>query len=275
VSIRPRLIGALILSWVVAASLPTVAKAAVFSLPTVSTSMTDPIFRTLGADFAFRSVEPASDLGTVWGLNFGVAAVATDASAVSSIFSNMATSFVPNADFQLGIGLPKGITIELGLVPKVKLDGTTFSKYEAALKWTLNRTLIPRFPLDVATRFSYSNGSIDYSQGLNGGTVSVSYRTTVIGGNLLVSKFLGAAGFGIEPFLGVGLINFSSTLSGSGTVNLFDTSFPTGTESVSDSGLSSWLQAGLQLKLSVVAFAAEYDRFFGISSWTGKFSIRI
>jgi hypothetical protein len=250
------------------------ARAAVFTLPTLDTTMTDPIFETLATSFAFRPLEPASDLGSVWGFYIGAGGSGSDASKVAAIFSEMSTSYVPNAELQLGIGLPKGFTIEGGFIPKINFQGTSLSKYGGTLKWTLTRSLLPKFPLSIAVRAGLAKASIDYTQPLEGGSVTVGYASTILESNLVISKFLGGFGFGIEPYLGFGVASQSSSLNATGTAELFGSSFPAGTESVSGSGTSTWLQAGLMLKLSVLAFTAEYDRMFGVSSWSGKATFR-
>jgi hypothetical protein len=48
----------------------SLARASVFTLPTIESSQTDAIFKTFGANFAFRPLESANDLGAVWGFYF-------------------------------------------------------------------------------------------------------------------------------------------------------------------------------------------------------------
>ncbi len=250
------------------------AQAEYFSLPTVQPSMTDPIFSTLAAAFAFRPMETASDLGATWGIAVGVGGSATSTSLISGIFTGLPASYVPNADIQLDIGMPKGFTLELGAIPSMALDGTTFSKYEAGLKWTLTRTLLQKLPFSLAVAVQYGKSSLSYNQALSGGTVAVSYGDSMYGGMLLASKYLGAIGIGIEPYAGVGTLYQSSSLSGTGTASLFGSSYPVGTDAISNSDATLWLQAGVMLKLEVLAITAEYDRFFGLSSYSTKISFR-
>jgi hypothetical protein len=250
------------------------ARAEGFNLPTLDTSMIDPVFRTLASSFAFRPLEGATPLGKVWGLYIGIGGSGTDTSAVTSIFSNTKATLLPSADVQFGASFPKGITLEGALLPQYAYQGSSIHKYCGAVKWTFSQVFFPKVPLSVALRVGMANGAMHFSQPLDGGTVTVDYKTSVIESNLVVSKWLGGFGVGIEPYAGLGYAHQSTTLSGSGSANLFGGSFSSGTTSI-DSGTGSvWLQAGMMLKLTVFAFTAEYDRIFNLNSYGGKISLR-
>lgn len=250
------------------------AKAEAFSIPTLETSTISTVLDSVATMMAFRPVEGASDLGVRWGVTLGLGVSATESSAISSLSSAAPAGFLPGADLQLGIGLPKGITLELGMIPTFSYQSTSFGKYAGALKLNLNRTLLKKFPLAVAARLAFTKSSILYSQTSGSGTVGVDLDSSIYGGNIVVSKYLGALGFGLEPFLGVGFLAHSSNVTATGTGNLFGSSFPAGTTSTSASGSGLWYQAGLMLKLGVIGITAEYDHLFGLTSYAGKLSLR-
>lgn len=249
---------------------PKQGQAAYFTLPTLDTTMTDPIFKNLAGAFILRPVEPASDLGRIFGLSVGVGLSLIDQSSLSSVFTGAGT-YLPSGDIQLGLGLPMGITFEAGVLPNVSLNGTAIGRYAGAIKWTLTRTLLAMLPFDMGIRASYTNSNLSYSQSLSPATVSVTYNSSVLGTQLLISKSL----VFLEPFFGIGLVNHSSTLSGTGSANLFGSTFQAGTQSMSGSALSTWLQAGVLVKVLIFGIAAEYDSMYGFSSYSGKVSIRL
>lgn len=251
------------------------ASAGTFSLPQLDTGMVDPLFNTLATALAFRPMEPASDLGRNWGSYLGLSAGVVDASSLSNIFLSGSGSnqiLLPSADVQFGLGLPYGFTLEGAYLPAVSYQGTSFSRYSGGIKWTLTRTALKPLPFDLAAQAGYSQTALNYTQGLSGGTVDVSYKTAITSGNLLLSKRLL---YFFEPYVGIGFVHHYSTLSGTGSATLFGNTFPIGTESINGSGTSLWTQAGLLIKLLVVGTTVEYDNMFGQSSLSAKVSIRI
>jgi hypothetical protein len=186
-----------------------------------------------------------------------------------------APTYLPYADIHLGLGLSLGFTLESSFTPQVQYQGSSTSKYGGALKWTATRTVLSALPLSLAARVGYSNGKVDWTQPLDSGTVTVGLDSAILETQIAASKMIGAFGFGVEPFIGLGYIKHSSTLSGTGTANLFGSSFPAGTVTTSNFSGSFWGQAGLTLHLYVVALSAEYDNMFGINSYSGKVTFRI
>jgi hypothetical protein len=244
--------------------------AGIFNLPQLDTSMADPIFRTLASGLAFKPVEPASDLGKYFGFYMGVAAGGSDLSAVSSIFQSQLMGYMPMGDLQLGAGGPLGITAEAGILPGMSYSGTTFNRYSGALKWTLTHSVLSYLPINIAVRVGFSNSNLNYSQTLQNANLDVSYKTSIVSGNLVISKSL----LFLEPYVGIGVVSHDSTLSATGEASLFGNTFTAGTESLRSTGSSPWYQAGLMVKVFVLGVAAEYDNIFGLSSYNGKVSLR-
>lgn len=249
------------------------ARAEVTALPQLETNTIQTVFDTLAASLAFKPAEGASELGNLWGLSLGVGVAMTDLSALTSLGATTSTAYLPSGDIQIALGI-KSLTFEAGMIPTLAVSGNTFSRFGAALKWTANRTLLKKFPLSVAARALYSKASIGYTQTDGTGTVDVDYSASQFGAQLVTSKFLGGFGFGIEPYVGIGFLNQSSTISATGTGDLFGSSYSTGTTSVSGNGLGLWLQAGLMLRLGILGFSAEYDQLYGQKGFAGKVAFR-
>jgi hypothetical protein len=253
---------------------PEKSQAEAFTLSGIEQSSVDPLLKTLAASFAFRPTEGASPLGSKWGFYIGVGGSASSTDLVSSVVSNLSTSYLPGGEAQLGIGLPMGFTVELGILPSLAFSGTTVSKTAGAVKWTLNSKFFKKIPFQFAVRALFGKSSLTYSQVDGSGTSSVTYDGTQWGSNFIVSRYLGLSMLGVEPYVGIGFLNQSSTLSAVGSANVFGGTMPVGTTSISSSGLSVWYQAGLMLKLGIFGFTAEYNNLYGISSYGGKASIR-
>jgi hypothetical protein len=263
----------LILSFLFAALLwsPPAFSEGVFTLPQLSTTQTDPVFRTLAAGFFYRPVEPASDFGALGGFSLGVAVNGVSTSAVSTIFTGMSTPFLPTAMLMGAVGLPKGITLEAGFVPSLNYQGSTFSNLAFGAKWTLTRSVFAKWPVDVALRANYTSAGMSYTQNITGGTVAVRYGSGIFSADLVASYPLPI----LEPFIGLGFITDSSSLTGTGTASLFGASFPVGTTTYSEGRAAPWLYGGVKLHLTLVKISASYDFLYGISSWSLKAGISI
>lgn len=246
------------------------AQGAAFSFPELDTTMTDPIFRTLAGGFIFRSAEPASDLGKKFGLYLGASVSGVDTSAVSTIFSGFSSPLLPSGDLQIGVGFPAGFVLEVGFLPSFNFSGTSIGNYGVGVKWNATRNFLSKLPFSLSGRIGYSSSSISFAQQINSVDVTVSYGSTVLTAQALVSKKL----FIFEPYFGLGLANHSSSLASSGSASLFGSTFPVGTQNYSASGLFPWIQAGLLLDFVLLGIGAEYDSVFGLSSYTGKVSLR-
>ncbi len=242
-----------------------------FTLPQLDTTQTAPVFRTLAAGFFYRPVEPASDFGALGGFSIGAAVNGVSTAAVSNIFTGMATPFLPTAMLMGAVGLPKGITIEGGFVPSLTYQGSTFTNLAFGAKWTLTRSVFAKWPIDLALRANYTSAGLSYSQNITGGSVAVRYGSGIFSANLVASYPLPF----LEPFVGLGFITDSSSLTGTGTASLFGASFPVGTTTFSEGRATPWLYGGVKLHLTLVKVSASFDLLYGISSWSLKAGISI
>lgn len=246
------------------------AEAGVFTLPQLTTSQTDPIFKVLSADLIFRPIEGAHPLaGSITGIGFeaGITATATSTNTISSIIGQ--TKAVPSANLDFGLALPFGIGIEIGFLPSVSLSGSKFGNVGGDLRLDVGK-LVNGLPFDITLRGMLTSSTLSTDQILNGANINVQYKSTQTGAHLTVGKTLGF----IEAYAGLGIANSSSTLSYSGTSSLFGSSFASGTTSVTGISTSPWLTAGVQIRLLVISIGAQYDRIYGVDTISAKLGLR-
>jgi hypothetical protein len=238
-----------------------------FNLPTLSQTDVDNTSKVLASDLSFRPLEPASSFADLIGISFGVEGYTTSTTPMSSILPN-GPKYIPSGSLFLAVQLPAGFALEGSVVPRISYDGDHFSEYGGAIKW--NFTKYTSSPVDLAVRALYSHASLDFSEGLDGGNVDVDYGVNTYGASLGVSKNL----LFIEPYADVGFLKQSGTLNGSGSADLFGTSYPVGTESATSNTSSPFYDVGVQVHLLMLQLTGEYSDRFGSNAFAGKVSFR-
>ncbi len=244
------------------------ADASLISLPVLDPSQIGPIFDVLASTVVFRSLEPPSH-PKVFGLWANIRTNITSAEAISS-FTQLSQSNIPFGNIQAGVNIPFGLGLELGYLPLPSFSGTTFSSCGLGLKWNVTSVFYSKLPFDFALRTTYSSAKMSYEQSIEGDSVNVDYSTKIYGGTLMLSKVL----LFLEPYFAYGFVHHSSTLSGSGSVSIFNNNFPALTGQVADGKTSSWLQAGVELKLLMLAIGFQYDRVFNTSTSSFKVGLK-
>lgn len=234
------------------------------TLQNLNESQTAAVFKTLGADLVFRPLEPASTFGDYFGFAIGVIGGLTSTNEIKPFISD-APSNIPTADIFLAVQVPFGLALELGFVPQLSLNTAKFQKFGADVKWTLTENLLESLPLDIAARFSYSRPELSYTELTSGNTLNVGFDSNITGFNISASKSF----IFIEPFVGLGYLSQNGTLKGTGTGNIFDTTY-TASQSVSRSDSSMHFFLGGQLHLAVMNLTLQYDNAFGISNYSFK-----
>lgn len=245
--------------------------AATLGLSNLNLPQTDSVFRTFAADLAFRPVEPPSS-ARFFGLSFGVIGVLTSTEEVTAVLPDNKLKYIPGADIFIGLQAPLGLGVEIGFIPTQNISGIKLGKFGGSLKWTINQTFMEKSPFDLAARLMYTNAKISYRQNLSAGTLDLSLKDTIIGSSVsLGMPFL----FGVfEPYLGLGMVKQKGILEGSGTVNLFNQSFTT-KSSIQSENTSLWFYVGNQIRLLLFTLSFQYDRFFGINSFSFKAGLKI
>lgn len=243
-------------------------EAAVFTLPVLDQSQIDPVLSTLASTTVFRSMEPCSH-PDVFGFWINARVNATFSKSLASIVSsNM--SYVPFGNIQAGINAPLGLGIEFGILPSQNISGTSFGSWGGAIKWSYLRAIFKRAPFDSAIRGSYTSSFVNFSQTISGIPLTVNYNSSIIGATLDISKQL----LFFEPYVGYGFLLQNSSLGATGTVSLFNSTFPVNTNTVTSKTMTGWFHAGFELKLFIVTLGAQYDNAFGSDNYAVKFGFK-
>ena len=249
-------------------------EALAFSPPTLTnlgSAQVDAVLTDFGANFVFRPLEPASSYGRIWGLSVGVIGSLADSSAIrANIPGTEGLKYTPNAEIYLGAQFPLGIAAEFGFFPSLSVGGFKIHSIGGDLKWTFTDLVKAKsLPVDVALRVMYAGAGLSYAQTISGVADTISYSSSSFGTNLSVSKkFLL-----LEPYLGLGYLHTSSTLSDTGAITLFQSTVSL-TDSFSDTHGGIWFYAGLQFTLLIATFSAEYDDMYGVSAGAIKVAFR-
>ena len=230
-------------------------------------AQTTAVLKTFGANFTFRPIDTASNYGKNFGIAVGIGGGVTSGTAITDA-TGLPVSQIPNANIILGLQLPRGFAVEVGFLPKLSLSGLNFNSWGGDLKWNVGAGLGRSLPVELAARVMYSNTSMSYTQTVTTpapATDTLSLSTHSFGVNVSASKRL----ILLEPFVGLGWMSQSGTLSNTGNIPLFNTSL-TNASSYNSSNSGLWAYGGLQLKLLILNITAEYDSMMGISSESVK-----
>lgn len=264
--------------------------AAVPTFKNVTEGDLDNIVKELSADFNYTTVTPASTLGKIWGLEFGVVAGYTKTpqilALVKSVDSATAlTEKFPHAALIGRVGLPYAFTLESAFIPAKTISDVTFQTLGGAVMWTPTEMFMEDLPFTVAAKGYYTRTKISYTQNLtdtsSGVTSNVSstieFKDRIWGMQAIISKKI----LVFEPFAGAGFVSSNGELSvnASGNATIFANGFSgvvTGgaSKSASSKPTSTQLFAGLDIKLLFLSLGAEAQRSFGTSSYTGRVSFR-
>jgi hypothetical protein len=245
-----------------------------FSPPNLSnldSDQVDAVFKDFGTSFVFRPLEPASDYGKITGFSFGViGTLSSSADIRNNISGTSGLSYMPNAQIYLGMQLPKGFAAEVGFFPTLSVGGFKGHSVGGDIKWTLSDSGMGSYlPFNVALRAMYTASGLSYGQTVSGVNDTITYSGSSYGTNLSISKKI----LFIEPYVGLGYVHTSSTLSNTGTVTLYQQSVSQ-TDSFSDGDGGVWLYAGVQFWFLLPAITVEYDDMYGIGAGSVKFSFK-
>lgn len=242
------------------------------NLQNLDSGQVDAVFKDFGANLIFKPLEPASTYSTIAGFSFGIIGTLTDSSAIrNNIPGTDSLSYVPDAQIYLGAQLPLGLAAEFGFFPTYSVGGFKVHSVGGDLKWTMSEVLAAKkeVPVDVAFRAMVTNSGISYGQTISGVSDTISYATTSWGTNFSISKKIAL----LEPYIGLGYIHTSGTLSDTGSITLFQQSVSL-TDSFSDTNSGVWFYGGLQLNFILCNFTAEYDDIYGVGAGAIKFGFK-
>ncbi len=228
------------------------------------------ISNEMSANFTHNSMMGASKMGMIFGFQVGLVGAVTDAPKIDAIAKRNTGAELPklyNGGLMGALGLPFGISLEAIVLPEMEVAGTKVSSTSLAFKYNINE-VIPVLPVNLALRGVYSTAKMSFQQTVSGVTSNVKNETSVTGLQLLFSPMIPI----VEPYIGVGILNGSDTLSNTGVASIFDPSFTTG-QSESKNVSTTQLLAGVEVSLLVFKLGAEYSQAFGTSRYGLKMSL--
>jgi hypothetical protein len=213
-------------------------------------------------NFMFTTVSGASSLGSLWGFEIGVTGGMSDGDKISEIIKRSS----PSSDFKdlynvglMGrVSIPFGLTVEAGLLPKIKVQDAELSQFAGAIRYNLIE-----LPVAVGLRAHYSKTDFSFAQTSGAFTGTVDYDSDVYGVQALVSQNFVM----IEPYAGLGFVEGKGDLeaAGSGSIGSFGNSGSSKQSSVQ-------MMGGLNVHLGFLNLGAEYSRAFETNRITGKLS---
>lgn len=235
------------------------------------TNLTDEDFQKISkefsANFTHHSVQGANTLGKVFGFEFGLLGGLTnspDSDAVAKASTPPSTlPNLANGGLLLSVSVPLGFTGEIVTVPSTSTGDGTFKTMSFGLKWTSNDAF-PVLPINMALRLTSSSSDFSFTQTASGVTSTVTNTNKSTGLTLLLSPKLPV----VEPYVGIGTLSASNTLSVNGTA-IFDPSF-TAAQSAEATPKSTLILAGVTANLLFFRIGAEYFSAFGTSGYTAK-----
>lgn len=252
---------------------PFVARAG--STPTLTNltqSEADTIAKNFGNAIVFRSLEPPSANGKIWGFGLGLAFDATSAGHVNEVLrahgNTQDISALPAGDIVGTLQLPLGIAAEIGFLPRVTINGFSAVRTGFNAKWTFTDVFFhDRLPFNAALRLGYGKNEFKYGQTTSGVADTVEFDSKSFRSELAISPRL----FLIEPYIGFGMLSTSSTLKNTATASIYNFT----TANSYDYSKSSFLfNLGLEFRVVVLAVSAQLEWAFGETTGSAKLGLK-
>lgn len=228
----------------------------------------------LSANFLHTSVSGAGTLGHIFGFEIGVVGGQTNTPHLNEVVQkgdpSSSAKNLPHGEILGVITVPYGLTVELGIVPKVGSEKFKFNSTALAVKWTATDSVLVDLPVSLALKASYTKAGATFMQELPafpGNSTEFKFDNTSTMLAALVSKDLAI----FEPYFGIGLVNSKGDLSASGPGTLFDPSYSS-SQSASLSRSSTLWMVGTEIKLVFAKLGAEYSSVYGANRISGKLS---
>lgn len=253
-------------------TIPTSVAQAAITLPQLNQANLDAIENDMAANTLLHDALPPSSMGSIFGFEVGLVAGTTKSpglnTQVQSVSSSTSAPAIPHAGLVAAVTIPFGITFEAVYLPKLTIGDLTYQQYAGAVKWTFTDGWV--LPVNIAARGFLAKSTLSFVETFPSTSIvtTISNDTSVQGVQLLASPKLIPI---IEPYVGVGMITATGTLSSSAAVSIF--SF-TSALSASSSLSTTQLLAGLDIRALLFGFGIEWSRAFGNDSYTGKLSLK-
>jgi hypothetical protein len=241
------------------------------NLSNLSQAESDSIMKNFGNAIAFRSLEPPSSNGAIWGFGIGILGEVTGAGDLNSALvahGAQEISAIPAGDIVLTLQGPLGISGELGFLPRMTIGGFKFKRTAFNAKWTFTDVLLRgETPFDAALRIGFGDNEFSYSQVVSGINDTVSFSSKATRFELAMSrKFLV-----LEPYIGLGLLSTSSKLSNTAAVTLYNF---TSADSFEYSKSSFFFNLGAEVRLVFLTVGAQVEWAFGETTGAAKLGLK-
>ena len=218
-------------------------------------SQADGIMKNFSNAIVFRSLEPPSSNGKIWGFGIGVVGAGTTAKDVNAALPNQNIPALPAADIVGVLQGPFGIAFEAGFLPKISIKGFSAKRIAFNVKWTFtDEVLRGNIPFDAAFRFGLGSNRFSYSQTVSGVADTVNFSSRALRLELALSrKFLV-----FEPYIGLGMLKTSNNLSNTAGASNDLFSFTTN-DSYSNSKSSFLFNLGTEIRMAIFTITPEID----------------
>jgi hypothetical protein len=247
--------------------LPALASADTLNFSNINSTDFENISKEMSGNFMHHSVQGAAPLGNVFGFEVGVVGGMENSPNIDEIVTRSGGSGLKSL-YHAGllgvVSVPFGITGEVMVTPKLSSKDAEFQTTSAALKLSLNSSLLTILPFNLALRGIYSDAKFSFQQSNSGSNVNVENETKVSGLQILASPNLPV----IEPYAGVGFLTGKNSLSAAGG-SIFAPGY-TAANSSENTVKSTQVLLGVTANLLIFRLGAEYSNAFGASSYTGK-----
>ena len=242
------------------------------SLSNLSQAESDSIAKTFANAVAFRSLEPPSSNGKIWGFGIGLAFDATSAKDLNdTLTANGNTqniSALPAGDLVITLQGPLGIAVETGFLPRMKIGGLSTKRTAFNAKWTFTDVFLRgRTPFDAAIRLGYGRNEFQYDQMMGAVLDTVRFDSKALRAELAMSRKL----LVFEPYLGLGLLRTSNTLSNTAATTLFNF---TASDRYDYSKSSFLFNIGTEVRLIFLTMGAQVEWAFGETTGSLKLGFK-
>lgn len=240
------------------------------TLQNMNLSQADGVMKNFGNAIVFRSLEPPSANGKVWGFGFGVVGAVTSAKDVNAFIPSANIPVLPAADIVFALQGPYGIALEAGFFPTMAVKGFTLKRFGMNARWTFTDVLLRgNIPFDAALRLGFGGNEFSYTQNVGGVDDKVTFDSNSFRAEVAMSRKF----FVFEPYLGLGLLKTSNTLSNTAGVSNPLFSF-TSSDTYSNSQTSFLFNFGVEIKLLILTLTPELDVAFGETTGALKLGMK-
>lgn len=242
----------------------------------------DSVIKEFSANQYFYPVSPASSLGKKFGVEFGLVAGVTRTPDINKITHDISPTakdlkLLPHGTILGRIGVPWGIGLDIGYLPKISASGVDYKQFGGALRWTITDVFFTELPLSLQARLIYAKTDVSFATTLSNAStgsitvpISAALEDKMSGAQLVGSKeFFGF----LEPYLGLGMAKAKGTLSVSGSSTAYNISASLGASASSNSSSFHYF-AGFNMQGWIFVLGADYNHLFGTDVYNAKLSFR-